>query len=376
MQVLLVTHHAPPHIGGVENLVQQEAFALAELGHEVVWVTSRARGAGTNPEFPAKVRVVRVPAWHVIESWTGIAYPLPSPALLPVLWREVGACTVLHAHGFVFLQSSLALLVAALRRKPSLLTDHGGVLRYRSWFAQLLMNTAAATLGRLSARLAGTRVAYNQRVLDLLNRLAGRTAGSVFLPNAVDRSVFHPVSAEQRNTLREKLGWSDARPRVLFVGRLLETKGIDLLLAAASPEFALVFCGPGQETFIERVRAAGATYLAPRPQADVAALYQAADLLALPSWNEGFPLVIQEALACGLKVVTADEPGYVPYHGLPGLFFCKLEPADIRTRILTALADDAPLDAESQRAWLPDRLERVERLYRDFLPEKSPGVSP
>jgi glycosyltransferase involved in cell wall biosynthesis len=50
---------------------------------------------------------------------------------------------------------------------------------------------------------------------------------------------------------------------------------------------------------------------------ELAALYRACDVFALPSTAEGFPLTVQEAMASGLPVVTSDDPGYAPY-GLDG----------------------------------------------------------
>ena len=62
-------------------------------------MASDGTGAGRTPEYPAAVRTVRVPAWHGPERRAGIPYPVFGPRLLPVLWREVGRCDVVHAHG-------------------------------------------------------------------------------------------------------------------------------------------------------------------------------------------------------------------------------------------------------------------------------------
>ena len=60
MKFLLVTHHAPPHVGGVQALVDCEARALADLGHDVAWVAARAAGAGEVPEYPDQIRMISV----------------------------------------------------------------------------------------------------------------------------------------------------------------------------------------------------------------------------------------------------------------------------------------------------------------------------
>src|SRR5262249_38859178 len=148
------------------------------------------------------------------------------------LWRELGRCDCVHAHGFVFMNSVLALVTAWLRQRPSILTDHGGVQQFDSRLKSLLLRFGVETVGRLSARLATRLVSYNTRILRLLERLAGRDAQAMFLANPVDWELFHPPSPEQRRCARARLGWTEARPKVLFVSRLVPEKGVSLLLGA------------------------------------------------------------------------------------------------------------------------------------------------
>ena len=64
MRFLLTSHHAPPHIGGVENLVLAEAIALLEAGHDVTWITSDGTGAGQQPPDHPRLRIERSSAGH------------------------------------------------------------------------------------------------------------------------------------------------------------------------------------------------------------------------------------------------------------------------------------------------------------------------
>ena len=148
MRVLILTHHAPPHIGGVQYLADLEVRALADAGHEVVWVTSRSSGKGEVPPYPDSVRIVHVGASHLLERWFAIAYPLFYPSLIWVLWREVGRCDVMHAHGFVFLNSWLAIVFGWLRGRKKALTDHGGLLRYRSWIGTFALRAMSFMVTR------------------------------------------------------------------------------------------------------------------------------------------------------------------------------------------------------------------------------------
>ena len=331
MRVLLVSHHAPPHIGGVENLVAMEAEALLARGDEVVWVTSDGDGKGHAPASHPKLSLLRVPAWHWPERRFGIAYPLFAPSLPWHLWREVRRADRVHVHGLVFPGSPLAALFARLSGVRCLCTDHGGELQYSSRLGTWLLRFLLATAGRVTARAAHELIAYNRAVEALLQRLSGRRDKVRFLPNPVDVALFRPPTVDERRAARRRLGW-DERPRVLCVSRLLPHKGIDVLLeargqGAATAPFEVVFCGPGEPAMREHIVRRGGEVLAPRPQAELLAVYHAADAFALPSHNEGFPVVVQEALACG----------YAPYRDLDGLYLCAPEPQALRERLLAVL---------------------------------------
>ncbi len=142
---------------------------------------------------------------------------------------------------------------------------------------------------------------------------------------------------------------------MLFVGRLLPTKGASLLLDCGDWNYDLVFCGPGGVSKLGPLPLSDVEYLSPRPQADLVALYHAADVLVLPTGvREGFPLVVQEALMCGLPVVLGYDPGFEPYRSLPGLTFCELTVASVKSAIAGALK--------------AGRIERSVILQEMFLP--------
>jgi D-inositol-3-phosphate glycosyltransferase len=339
MRVVLVSHHAFPHIGGVETLVDMEVRALAEAGHEVVLISSNGKGQGVSPCYPGSVKVIRVFALHFLERFWRLPYPIFSPRLLWHLWREIARCDCVHVHGFVFMSSVLALLIAWLQGRPRLLTDHGGVQHFDCRLLSFLAWFTANTLGRLSARLANRLVTYNTRILQFLDQLVGVEGVTRFVPNPINKSLFRPPTPVERRVAREELGWATDRPKVLFVGRLLPEKGVALLLATRDPSFDLVFCGPGDGALLGTPLPEGVQHLPPRPPDELVRLYYSADLLVVPSaLREGFPLVIQEALACHLPVVTCHDPGYEPYGILPTLLLCQRDSAAIGQAIRRALA--------------------------------------
>lgn len=359
MNVLIVSHLALPHVGGVENLVDLEIRALAEDGHAVSLVTSDGTGSGREPGYPTSVSIHRVPAWHLLERRFGIPYPLFSPRLLPILLSEVRRAEVVHVHGFLFPGSVLAAILAKFLGKPCILTDHGGIQTFSSKPATWLARLGAETLGRLTSLLATHAVTYNSRIRDTLAKFRRRNDVELLF-NPVDTNRFFPPSDEERKRARDRLSWN-AKPKVLFVGRLIATKGVPLLLSLANPNWDLVFCGPGDQSILGS-RRDGVEYQTPRPQEELRSLYHAADVLVLPAEvREGFPLVVQEALACGLPAVLGDDPGFEPYRDLPGLTFTDRTPDDLRMKIEQALKvgrETAPNPFPSMRDW-------SRQLYRE-----------
>ena len=164
---------------------------------------------------------------------------------------------------------------------------------------------AFATIGRATARNAQGLVVLNAKVEAEMRALApGRRV--VHIGNGVDAGRYRPPAPGERAALRAGLGW-DARPRVLFVGRLVAKKG-------ARPRDRR---GGGRRPARGSSSSSGrggppaalppaVRVLGPLPPERVAALYRAADAFLLPSRGEGFPVTAQEAMASGLPVVLAD----------------------------------------------------------------------
>jgi len=142
----------------------------------------------------------------------------------------------------------------------------------------------------------------------------------VVMYNGVNRAIFKKTD---KHSARRELGFSDKDKLILFVGNLLKTKGLDELSAALAivnnddhfKNTKLLIAGAGkyEGNLKKKLKAARlidrAIFLGSCPLHRVAKLMNAMDVLCLPSYSEGLPNVVLEALCCNAKVVASHVGG-------------------------------------------------------------------
>ncbi len=303
-RVLLVSHYFPPHLGGIENVVAEQARHLAAAGADVMVLTS-GRPGGIE-QLGERVRVLRVPAWDGLQERAGIPFPVPGPRLLTSAVRWARWADVIHVHDGAYLTSWAAGLASVVTGTPMVMHQHVAIVDHPSTVVRLVQQAVWGTAGRLMLRRAKRVFVLNDTVAGFVQRYGGRVE---HLPNGVDTTLFTPLG--DRDLARKRLGLPADRVLVLFAGRLVPKKGYNLLIEAAGPEYDLVFAGEGHEGV--PADRPGVRHLGRLDPAGLADAYRACDVFALPSTSEGFPLTVQEAMACGLPVVTTDDPGYASY---------------------------------------------------------------
>jgi len=148
------------------------------------------------------------------------------------------------------------------------------------------------------------------------------------------------VPAGNKHRLREQLGWPTESTVAIYVGGLVAVKGIKELAATAEPllnqheRFHLVCVGDGPArdglaALRDRLARERAVLLPGRvaPE-EVPRFLQAADFLVLPSYSEGMPQAVLEAMNCGLPIV-ATRVGGVPEAVLDGETGLLVEPKNV-----------------------------------------------
>lgn len=166
-----------------------------------------------------------------------------------------------------------------------------------------------------------------EEIKDLVSHYdADRTKVAVVAPGA-DIELFTPGSDRNTERSRRQLGIPLHAKVVAFVGRLQEFKGPQVLIRAVAElverdpgrNLRVLICGGASgvgttpEHYGQMVQKLGLSgrvrFLDPRPPSELVTVYQAADILAVPSYNESFGLVAMEAQSTGTPVVAARVGG-------------------------------------------------------------------
>jgi starch synthase len=302
MRILSVSNFFDTHGGGLERVAGHLAREFHRLGHRSAWAASDADGL---PENPAELIALR--CINPTEALTGLPMPVPGLSAVRRLIEAVRASDAVVIHDALYVTSVLAMLLAKLFGKPAVLVQHIAHIPFSSRLLRFLMMLANKLVTRPMLWAADSRVFISDTVRQELLGTPARLPFTLLF-NGVDHEIFHPASHQAPlRRAAAKAGSMPAARRVLFVGRYVEKKGLNVVreLAARRPDFDFLMIGSGPIK-PERWGLPNVHDLGSQTPRALAELYREADLLLLPSVGEGYPLVIQEAMACGLPIVCGE----------------------------------------------------------------------
>lgn len=173
-------------------------------------------------------------------------------------------------------------------------------------------------------------------------------------------ALFHPGNDRATERSRRQLGIPLHAKVIAFVGRLQPFKGPQVLIHAVAEllrrdphrNLRVLICGGPSgahatpETYQDMARELGIEkhirFLSPRPPAELVTIYRAADIVAVPSYNESFGLVAMEAQASGTPVVAARVGGLpiAVAEGETGLLVDSHDPVEWADALAQLLDDD------------------------------------
>ena len=341
MRVMMLTDYFPPHAGGgVERVVFELARSLVQRDLSVGVITLDTRGA-PREEVVEGVRVWRLGAY----SLTGLL-GLQSAFSPTILGDALRICRkfapdVIHAHNIFFMTSLAGPVLRWSLSRPLVTSLHLGPLDRVPGVSGALARLYETVAGRWLLKHSDRVLAVGQSVREHGLDLGVSPEKIQTIPNTVAvPSGIHPRPS------------SSARPRVVFVGRLVVNKGPHIFLRAAiqalansgGAEFLLVGEGPLRSRLESEVRRRDLTshirFLGFRD--DVFEILETATIFVRPSLLEGYPLSVLEAMACDVPVIASDIPGNadVVRHAETGIL-TEAGDVDALSTAMTTLLGDA-----------------------------------
>jgi glycosyltransferase involved in cell wall biosynthesis len=322
MRILHVTPAFPPSTGygGGPAVVHQVCKRLAKRGHEVIVYATDANDKHSRLVAGYKiVDDIEVYYFRNISNW--LAYQLKlflSPQMIRAMRQMSAGVDIIHIHDLRTFQSVVTCYFAQ-KRIPYVLQAHGVVPNKLGWLGKL-KGFFDWLFGYKILQDAARLIALNEREADDYVRMGADRDKITIVPNGVDLSQY--TALPRRGLFRERYGLGDARI-VLFLGRVHESKGLDLLvqafadLAEQLPDVKLVIAGPddGYLGFLQNMtnslnlgsRVIFSGFLSGQEKL---AAFVDADVFATPRFT-GFPLTFLEVMACGLPIVTTDVGDHI-----------------------------------------------------------------
>lgn len=305
LTILHVGKFYPPAPGGMEKVVQllcESERALAHLDSRVLVANTAPR---TVHESLHGVPVTRVAAFGAIGS-VGIC-----PGFPLAVGRTARDLTVIHEPNPVALVSDWL----TRQRGPLVVWFHSEVLRPQ-WKYRLMYRPFLRRVLKRAARI----VVSSPNLAEYAAELQPFRDKCIVIPFGIDRSRLDatPDIARRAAELRASV----PGPRLLFIGRLVPYKGVDVLLRAMTRVDGtawLVGDGPLRQSLEAEAARLNVTervhFRGPLPDAEVVAHLHACDVFALPSVThaETFGMVQLEAMTCGKPVVSTNVSSGVPW---------------------------------------------------------------
>jgi glycosyltransferase involved in cell wall biosynthesis len=331
MKILLSSHFFPPSVGGIEEVSATLAHEFVKAGHEVKVVTTTPAGDDTGLPF----EVVRRPS------------PLRLCSL--VSWCDV------FFHNNISLQTAWPLLFI---RRPWVVAHH-------TWIARMDGTRALRDRIKLFVIRFATNISVSGAVADHLSR------PSVIIGNPYRDRIFKKDNGVPR--VRD----------LVFLGRLVWDKGVDLLISALSVlknkgvSANLTIVGSGAELQSLRGQAHALDligqidFAGTRTGDELVALLNSHKIIVIPSrWQEPFGLVALEGIACGCVAIAAECGGLPGVIGPAGVTFACGEVKAMADCIEALLHDEAALAryrAAAERHLRNHTADVVARRYLNVL---------
>lgn len=393
MKILIVTEMWPPHSG---TFVVEQIKSLAPFISIVVvvlvpnppnWRRYRSRrspltempeGPQLMPGFGAQV-VIYYLQYHTIPELGKYLNSIQAYRVLLKFLQQHKSFDFIHAH-FAYILGYAAVRAAQQLHLPVVVTAHGSDINY--YTRRTPTNWAAAwpTIWGLRHATAVTVVCEDLREKILsFNVPAERMT---IIPAGVQENIFFPRG--EKKSLRQQLKLSEKDTILLFVGNLIPVKGLKFLFRAFKQvcekhsSIKMIIIGGG-DLEVSLKKFAHTLGIEPniiwagrKTHSEIPFWMSAVDFLVLPSLNEGYPMVVLEALACGTPVIASRVGGIPEILVSPdfGIMVPSCDSEALAQAILNVVSknwDQTKLVAYARANTWAERAQRFLKVYHNVI---------
>lgn len=361
MKILLI-HNKYKQAGGEDGVFRTEGELLADFGHQV--------------EELVFDNSVITSFWS--KCLNGLKF-LYNPTSAKIVAKKIKSFRpdVIHVHNFVPLVSPSVFWVAHRYKVPVVFTLHNfrmvcpsATLFHKNFIYEKSLHSVfpidAVMKGVYRDSIIETAIlafgiAFHHAIGTWRNKVDFYVALTSFAKGKFVSARMplpdHKVLVKPNSVQDCGMGTSRRRDHFLFVGRLVEEKGLRTLLQAAFLlPFRLIIIGDGplQQEVIEHTRMnPNVVYLGPQNKATVISHMKACAALIFPSlWYEGLPLTMIEAFSAGTPVIASKHGAMAELisDGVNGLLFEPGRERDLVRRIEDVLHEKVDVDAICEKA--------------------------
>jgi N-acetyl-alpha-D-glucosaminyl L-malate synthase BshA len=303
--------------------------------------------------------------------------------LISLFFKLIRICykykiNLIHAHSTIP-TGFIAVIVSKIFRIPSFITAHGMDIN------NFENNPSIKPLISFSLNNCDKAIAVSADLAEKMKQFGVNENKIMVLRNAVDINRFKPIN---NKIFREKYGISKNEVLIIFVGYLDTFKGVFELINAfcritkkyQNVKLLIVGGGPKREELGIKVSDLGLSkfiiFTGKVSQEMIQEYYQMADIFVLPSHTEGLPLVVVEAMSCGLPVVVSNVGGSpeIVKNGENGFLVSPGNEKDLFTKLEILVSHDElrnefgkkSLEIINEEFKIEKKAEKLIELYENF----------
>lgn len=331
MKILISSYSFYPNIGGIEESSAIMGEAFTRLGHQVRLITCTPGQNGG--DFPFEI----------------LRKPAPSNLMKSVEWCDI------FFHNNISLKMAWPLI---FRNKP-------WIINFQTWSPKPSGKAGLRGIIKKYISRLGVRISVSSAINDCLG------GNTIIIPNPYDDDIFKEIPGIKRDH------------DVIFAGRLVTLKGVDILLKAVKSAkdrgraFKVTIAGSGPEEQNLKIMARDLgiisyiNFIGPKDKKELAVMFNRHKVMALPSRGiEAYPLSIIEAISCGAVVAASDAGGNRETVGPCGVIFPVEDHralADIITDLLGSEERLSPFKNSAAAHTAKNKKSSIAKQYLDIF---------